>query len=113
MSAEEVSQLAKPSFQDQASVLSARLAASSDGGGGDGGGGGGGGSGGRRAEAAGARGGTLSASLYSLTHGLLAGLPVAAVVTTNYDELFEAAWRGAQADFNVLQNGVLRRTASS
>ena len=40
--------------------------------------------------------------LYSITHGLLAGLPVDAVVTTNYDRLFEAAWEGAQAEFAVL-----------
>jgi len=44
----------------------------------------------------------LSAELHSLAHGLLAGLPVEAVVTTNYDELFEAAWRGAASDFKVL-----------
>ena len=102
LSAEEVGQLATLSFEDQASVLSARLAASSDGGDGDGDGGGGGGDadGEQRLQALVVD--TLSASLYSLTHGLLAGLPVAAVVTTNYDELFEAAWRGAQADFNVL-----------
>jgi hypothetical protein len=29
---------------------------------------------------------------YSLTHALLAGLPVREAVTTNYDQLFEAAW---------------------
>jgi hypothetical protein len=29
---------------------------------------------------------------HSLTHGLLAGLPVREVVTTNYDQLFEDAW---------------------
>jgi hypothetical protein len=44
----------------------------------------------------------LSSKHYSLSHGLLAGLPVTAVVTTNYDTLFEEAWRGAQADFHVL-----------
>jgi hypothetical protein len=40
--------------------------------------------------------------LYSMTHGLLAGLPVAAVVTTNYDALFECAWRAAGTRFTVL-----------
>lgn len=44
----------------------------------------------------------LTSPLYSITHALLAGLPVSAVVTTNYDELFESAWRAADADFNVL-----------
>jgi len=44
----------------------------------------------------------LSSDYYSLSHGLLASLPVSSVVTTNYDTLFEEAWRGAQADFNVL-----------
>lgn len=44
----------------------------------------------------------LSSKHYSLSHGLLASLPVTAVVTTNYDTLFEEAWRGAQADFHVL-----------
>ena len=44
----------------------------------------------------------LSASLYSVTHGLLAGLPVNAVVTTNYDSLFEKAWDAAQAQYTVL-----------
>jgi len=38
----------------------------------------------------------LSSEHYSLAHGLLAGLPVSAVVTTNYDDLFEKAWHGAQ-----------------
>ena len=40
--------------------------------------------------------GELASPLYSITHGLLAGLPVSAVVTTNYDDLFESAWRAAQ-----------------
>ena len=44
----------------------------------------------------------LSANLYSVTHGLLAGLPVNAVVTTNYDSLFEKAWDAAQAQYTVL-----------
>ena len=44
----------------------------------------------------------LSSQLYSITHGLLAGLPVADVVTTNYDALFERAWAAADAQFNVL-----------
>ena len=39
---------------------------------------------------------------HALSHALLAGLPVSAVVTTNYDQLFESAWRAAKADFNVL-----------
>lgn len=34
-------------------------------------------------------------NLYSLSHGLLANLPVREAVTTNYDQLFEAAWEGA------------------
>ena len=110
MSAEEVGQLATLSFEDQASVLSARLARAR-GGDGDGGGGGGDADGEQRLQALVVD--TLSASLYSLTHGLLAGLPVAAVVTTNYDELFEAAWRGAQADFNVLPYEVHEADAAS
>ncbi len=44
----------------------------------------------------------LGSKQYSVTHGLLASLPVSAVVTTNYDSLFESAWRGAQVEFNVL-----------
>ncbi len=32
---------------------------------------------------------------HSLTHGLLAGLPVTQVVTTNYDRLFECASQGS------------------
>jgi NAD-dependent SIR2 family protein deacetylase len=35
---------------------------------------------------------------YSLTHALLAALPVREVVTTNYDQLFEQAWRHPTAD---------------
>ena len=46
--------------------------------------------------------GELSSRRYSITHGLLAGLPVQAVVTTNYDALFETAWRAADKQFNVL-----------
>ena len=44
----------------------------------------------------------LSSRSYSITHGLLAGLPISAVVTTNYDNLFETAWRAANKEFNVL-----------
>ena len=40
----------------------------------------------------------LSSKRYSITHGLLAGLPVNAVVTTNYDALFETAWRAADKE---------------
>lgn len=43
-----------------------------------------------------------SSELYSITHGLLAGLPISAAVTTNYDSLFERAWRAADKEFNVL-----------
>ncbi len=32
---------------------------------------------------------------HSLTHGLLAGLPVEQIVTTNYDQLFELASAGS------------------
>jgi hypothetical protein len=35
---------------------------------------------------------------YSLSHALLAGLPVREVVTTNYDRLFETAWEAAAAE---------------
>jgi hypothetical protein len=35
---------------------------------------------------------------YSLSHGLLAGLPVTEAITTNYDELFEWAWQGVDAE---------------
>ena len=44
----------------------------------------------------------LSSKRYSITHGLLAGLPTSAVVTTNYDRLFETAWRAADKAFSVL-----------
>ena len=44
----------------------------------------------------------LSSPWYSITHGLLAGLPISACVTTNYDNLFETAWRAADKQFNVL-----------
>lgn len=39
-----------------------------------------------------------SARHYSLTHALLAALPVREVVTTNYDQLFEEAWRHPSGD---------------
>jgi hypothetical protein len=38
----------------------------------------------------------MGAGEYSITHGLLAGMRLQAVVTTNYDTLFEAACAGAQ-----------------
>ena len=42
---------------------------------------------------------------YSLTHALLAALPVREVVTTNYDQLFEQAWSHPQGDdITILPN---------
>ncbi|KAL1510512.1 hypothetical protein AB1Y20_006816 [Prymnesium parvum] len=83
MSAEEVEQLSTLKLFDQAAVLASRL----------------GGSESRLQELVADE---CSADLYSLTHGLLAGLPVNAVVTTNYDSLFEKAWDGAAAKYTVL-----------
>ena len=39
-----------------------------------------------------------ASKFYSLTHALLAALPVREVVTTNYDQLFEEAWGHPVAD---------------
>lgn len=44
----------------------------------------------------------LRTDRHSLVHALLAALPVDGVVTTNYDDLFEIACQGAQAEYNVL-----------
>jgi hypothetical protein len=44
----------------------------------------------------------MRAAHYGLSHGLLAGLPVGQVVTTNYDTLFEAASTAAQQPPAVL-----------
>ena len=49
---------------------------------------------------------------YSITHGLLAGLRLQAVVTTNYDTLFEAACAGAQARSTSASRPPDRRMAS-
>lgn len=43
-----------------------------------------------------------SAERVSLTHRLLASLPLNEAVTTNHDVLFERAWRDAGRDFRVL-----------
>eukprot|EP00966_Prymnesium_polylepis_P178765 4139587-Prymnesium_polylepis.1 len=83
MDADEVEQLRTLALADQAAVLSSRLGASE----------------------AGLQQlvvDQLSVELYSVTHGLLAGLPTTAVVTTNYDTLFEKAWDAAQARYTVL-----------
>ena len=47
-----------------------------------------------------------TAKRHSLQHALLAGLPFKGVVTTNYDELFELAVRGAGADMVTLPAGI-------
>jgi len=44
----------------------------------------------------------VDAAHHSVTHALLASLPVREVVTTNYDDLFERAWRARGADYAVL-----------
>ncbi len=44
----------------------------------------------------------VQATHYALSHGLLATLPVEAVVTTNYDTLFERASRAAGREVSVL-----------
>jgi hypothetical protein len=46
--------------------------------------------------------GQVRADHYSLAHGLLASLPIQEVVTTNYDELFEAASEAAGRPVDVL-----------
>ena len=83
LSDEEVAELQSLSMPDQAAVIAARLART----GGD------------------ALQGRLLQELvvaqvgageYSITHGLLAGMRLQAVVTTNYDTLFEAACAGAR-----------------
>jgi hypothetical protein len=48
---------------------------------------------------------------YSLTHALLAALPVREVVTTNYDELFEEAWSHPIGDdITILPNRTAAQT---
>jgi hypothetical protein len=42
---------------------------------------------------------------YSLTHALLAALPVKEAITTNYDRLFEAAWEWAAAERSPARHG--------
>lgn len=44
----------------------------------------------------------VAATEHSITHALLASLPVREVVTTNYDDLFERAWRARGAEHSVL-----------
>lgn len=44
----------------------------------------------------------LDSNWYSLVHGLLASLPSSEAVTTNYDDLFEAAWGTAGRSLAVL-----------
>ena len=51
-----------------------------------------------------------SAKRHSLQHALLAGLPFKGCVTTNFDELFELAVRGAGAEMAVLPTDVGRVT---
>jgi len=130
LTAEELSQLEGLNMPDQAAVIAARLARARGGGGagvGDDGVGGSVGSGvgsgvggvgsgvGSGVGGVGGVGGVaadlllqqlvveqMGVEAYSLTHGLLAGLRLSAVVTTNYDELFEAAMRGAQVRYNKL-----------
>jgi hypothetical protein len=53
---------------------------------------------------------------YSLTHALLAGLPVVEVVTTNYDTLFEKAWHAASVErqkhhyYNPVRTAIIPHT---
>ncbi len=47
----------------------------------------------------------VGAAYHSVTHALLASMPVREVVTTNYDDLFERAWRARGADYAVLPHG--------
>ena len=51
-----------------------------------------------------------SAKRHSPQHALLAGLPFKGCVTTNFDELFELAVRGAGAEMAVLPTDVGRVT---
>ena len=51
-----------------------------------------------------------SAKRHSAQHALLAGLPFKGCVTTNFDELFELAVRGAGAEMAVLPTDVGRVT---
>ena len=44
----------------------------------------------------------LKAPCYSLVHGLLASLPSKEAVTTNYDKLFETAWRTGGRELAIL-----------
>ena len=98
ISAAEIAELTQLELPDQAAVLCSRLGARADAGG--------------DASAAAMREGEqalqrivvdeLGSRFHSLAHGLLAGLPVTSVVTTNYDRLFERAWAAAGVDFNVL-----------
>lgn len=81
MEAEAVEQLRTLELVDQADVLSKRLGES------------------RLQELVIAE---TSAKRCSLTHALLAALPANAVVTTNYDSLFETAWDAINAEYTVL-----------
>lgn len=47
----------------------------------------------------------VAARSHSITHALLASLPVEEVVTTNYDDLFERAWRARGVVHSVLPHG--------
>lgn len=47
---------------------------------------------------------------YSLAHGLLAGLPVDEVITTNYDDLFERASAAVGRPVTVLPHALARRS---
>jgi hypothetical protein len=45
---------------------------------------------------------------YALTHALLAALPVREVITTNYDQLFDTAWRLTDpSGISVLPDGII------
>ncbi len=52
---------------------------------------------------------TARSSRSALPHGLLAGLPVDELVTTNYDDLYERASRAADRDVTVLPSGTTLR----
>lgn len=50
----------------------------------------------------------LSHARYSIVHSLLAALPVTEAITTNYDDLFEKAWK-IHGDFSILPDAPIRR----
>src|SRR5262249_58978869 len=49
----------------------------------------------------------FAGEVYSLTHALLAALPVREAVTTNYDQLFEHAWGALGSRASVLPYAIV------